>query len=87
MSVTPYESFNDWEKDMARIRQHPNDAHLIKHVRGRVNASSEDIQRQVHQYLQDMAFSNNPIPIGKALAKHTNKYFFVRHPQDPWFYV
>lgn len=87
MSAYPYESFKEWEHDMDRIRAHPQDVHLIQHVRGRVNASTVSIQRQVHEYLQDMAFANNPVPIGKMIAEKTGKMFFIRHPQDPWFYV
>lgn len=87
MAAYPYESFKEWETDMDRIRAHPQDVHLIKHVRGRVNASSEGLQRQVHEYLQDMAFSNNPIPIGRMVAEKTGKMFFIRDPHDPWFYV
>lgn len=87
MSQNPYISFKEWETDMDRIRAQPNDVHLIQHVRGRVNASSEDLKNQVSEYLQDMAFSTNPIAIGQRVAQQTNKTFFIRHPQDPWFYV
>ena len=34
-----------------------------------------------------MAFSNNPVPIGKMVAEQTGKLFFIRDPHDPWFYV
>lgn len=87
MAANPYETFREWEVDMDRVRAHPNDGHLMQHVRGRVQASPEHIQKQVYEYLQDMAFSNNPVPIGKMLAQKTNKWFFVRHPHDPWFHV
>lgn len=85
MAQQPYESFKEWEKDMDRIRAHPQDVHLIQHVRGRVNASSEVIQRQVHEYLRDMAFASNPIPHGELLAKQTGKMFFIKRREDPWF--
>lgn len=85
MSLTPYVSFKEWERDMDRIRAHPNDGHLIQHVRARVNASSETIQRQVHEYLQDMQFEKNPILAGQALARRYNKVFFIKSAQDPWF--
>ena len=87
MAIYPYENFKEWEVDMDRMRQHPQDAHLIKHIRGRVKASSENIQRQVHEYLQNLVFESNPVPAGQQLAKKTNKVFFIRHPQDPWFHV
>ena len=87
MSLRPYESFREWEMDMDRIRANPNDLHLIKHVRGRVYASPESIQRQVHEYLQDIQFVNNPIPYGQMLAEHTNKVLTVKSSQDPWFSV
>lgn len=85
--TTPYDSFAEWEFDLARIRSHPNDEHLIRHVRDRVNMSSDEIKDQVKEYLQDAAFANNPIPAGQDLAKRTNKWFFIRHPQDPWWYA
>lgn len=87
MRTHPYDSFKEWETDMDRIRAQPQDVHLIEHVRGRVKASSETLQKQVQEYLQDMAFSNNPISSGEMLAKRTGKMFFIRHAQDPWFYV
>jgi len=87
MPSYPYESFKEWEQDMDRIRAHPQDVHLIKHVRCRVQASSEGIQKQVYEYLQDMAFGNNPIPIGNLIARKNDKVFFIRHAEDPWFYV
>lgn len=87
MALYPYESFKEWELDMDRIRQHPQDAHLIQHVRSRVNASSENLRYQVHEYLQDMAFASNPINIGRMIADKNNKTFLIRDQQDPWFYV
>jgi hypothetical protein len=87
MSSYPYESFKEWEQDMERFRAHPQDVHLIKHIRSRVQASSEGLQKQVHEYLQDMAFASNPVPIGNMLAKKYSKLFFIRSSDDPWFYV
>lgn len=87
MRANPYDSFKEWEKDMDRIRAHPNDSQLMQHVRGRVNASSEMLQKQVYDYLQDMAFASNPINSGEILAKRTGKILFIRNQQDPWFYV
>ena len=87
MALHPYETFKEWEHDMDRIRAHPHDVHLIQHVRGRVNASSDVIQRQVHEYLQDMAFASNPIPIGRMVAEKTQKILMIRNQHDPWFYV
>lgn len=87
MAAYPYANFKEWEQDMDRFRQHPQDVHLIKHIRSRVQVSPQEIQREVHEYLQDMAFSNNPVPMGKLVAERTGKMFFIRDPHDPWFHV
>lgn len=87
MSLTPYASFKEWEKDMDRIRAHPQDSHLIQHVKGRISASSPEIQLQVTEYLQAVQFENDVIASGRSLACITNKVLFIRDLRDPWFTV
>lgn len=85
MKVQPYSDFKEWEQDMDKIRAHPNDFHLLQHVRSRVFASSSELQEAVNDYLLDSQFDTNPLAVGQYLANKYGKVLTVKTLEDIWW--
>jgi hypothetical protein len=83
----PYQTFQEWQIDMDKVRSNQNDLQLIEHVRGRFFASSKDVQDQVKDYLESVQFEKNPVAYGSRIAKQSNKLLFIKSAQDPWWSV
>ncbi len=88
MKLVPYESFDEWKKDMNKVSKHPNDRKLIQHVSNRVEISSVNIKQMVKDYLMDSAMEKNPwAVIDQASRDNPHCMVMVRSKDDPFFHV
>ena len=86
MKIKSYENFIEWEKDLQRVQENPNDMHLINHIAKRVEISADNIKKQIKEYLLDCAFDKNPVAVLSKIANESSTHFvFIKMREDPWF--
>jgi hypothetical protein len=83
-----YRTFQEWHQDLERMRKHPNDSHLFRHVMGRIDSSEELLKKEIKDYLSNTMLETNPIVVMTEIAKANPGYrVFIKSKEDPWFYV
>lgn len=82
-----YNTMEEWFKDFELFEANPNDEHLLKALKTRVNNSSDSVKTQVQVFLQNRALETNPFEVFGRVAKEVGSEFFVvvNSESDPWF--
>jgi hypothetical protein len=69
-----YESMEEALKDVEYVRKHPNDKVALVSIRTKVLNSSEQLQKDIKDYLEAFLFDNEPDRLMKLMSeKHIGR--------------
>lgn len=83
-----YSSFEEWQADMEKIRNHPSDIYLINHVKERIDQTAPLVKNEVMSYLNGVVLERDPMrAIIDVQAQAKQHIVVIRNRQDIWFEV
>jgi hypothetical protein len=65
-----YETMEEALKDVDYVRKHPNDKAALVCIRNRVLNSSEQLQKDIKDYLEAILFNNQPKRFMQLMAEN-----------------
>lgn len=87
MRKDKYLTFKEWQKDLVRVNENPNDKHLLDHVLKCIDNSSPLVKREIKEYLSSSVLDTNPMEILNQISKeHPESLVIVKSVEDVWFY-
>jgi len=85
---THYDTFKEWQADLARMNKNPNDVHLMQSIVNKVEKSSDKVKGEVKEYLVSSALETNPWMVFlQVIQEYPGNRLMVKTRDDPWFYV
>lgn len=84
-----YESLEEWNKDLDKLRKNPKDNSLAVLIATKVDNSKEEVRLEIKNYLISKAMlSDNPVEVFKIIKKdYPNKVLCIKSKDSPWFEV
>lgn len=82
-----YVTIEEWKKDMQLIQQNPRDEKFVMNVARRLNLSSEELQNQVRQIVENKMMDEEPHRYFQMIAAQSPKECVIifKSKDDPWF--
>ena len=84
-----YNSIEEWREDMDVLEANPNDVHWVATVAERMGRSSDAIQEQIRETIENAVMDENPIGFFKMVMRrlpdHEKYILIIKSHDDPWF--
>jgi hypothetical protein len=84
-----YRTLEEWEVDLEKFRQNPNDLRFLDSIVRKVNSTEKVLQSRIESSLKEAIIWSDPIMSYQEMIKDLDdtaiSKCIIRNETDPWF--